>query len=203
LRNELDRALDDMRHARAESEGLRGELQLIGDDRAKTVNRVRHLEDELARARQKLRATRSKPAATDDGPWFNDEAEQFRYEVHTAWVRRIPAGEKDERPLQEYAVGPAFLYSLHTIQGISRTKIVDVVVEVLTGLAARQPSREVHPLRSSDAGDSPPRTRDDGALCWRVSLQVNTPSARRLHYWQLTDKTIELSRVVLHDDFSP
>jgi hypothetical protein len=65
------------------------------------------------------------------------------------------------------------------------------------------PSREVHQLRSGLGGDDPPRTREDGATCWRANLQTNTPAARRIHYWTLATGRVELSRVVTHDDFEP
>lgn len=58
------------------------------------------------------------------------------------------------------------------------------------------------PLRINEAGDSPQRVSDDGARADRVSLQVNTPSARRLHFWRLPDGHIELSKVGVHDDLS-
>jgi hypothetical protein len=45
------------------------------------------------------------------------------------------------------------------------------------------------------------RVRNDGAIAWRASLQVNTPSARRIHYWVLPSGQIELARVAAHDDF--
>jgi hypothetical protein len=36
-----------------------------------------------------------------------------------------------------------------------------------------------------------------------TQLQVNTPSARRLHFWRLLDGSVELGRIVLHDDVEP
>lgn len=59
---------------------------------------------------------------------------------------------------------------------------------------------QFRPLRTSDGGNAPQVTRNDGAACWRVSLQVNSPSARRLQFWQLSDGSVELARVVLHGD---
>jgi hypothetical protein len=73
----------------------------------------------------------------------------------------------------------------------------------LTGLAPEMNGLQVHRLRTGSGGDDPIRQRDDGAVCWRVSLQVNTPSARRMHYWKLPGGAYELSRVVLHDDVEP
>jgi hypothetical protein len=34
----------------------------------------------------------------------------------------------------------------------------------------------------------------------RVSIEQNTPAARRMHFWQKPDGSVELIRVVTHDD---
>lgn len=94
----------------------------------------------------------------------------------------------------EWTVGPHFFRTWNEIEGISRSKVIDVLVEVLTGLDTELPSRELHQLRSGDSGNAPAMTRADGATAWRVSLQVKTPSARRLHYWRLPDGSIEFER---------
>ena len=88
------------------------------------------------------------------------------------------------------------------MQGISRGKIVDACAHVASGRAAEIPGLELHPLRESEAGGAPQRTRDDGAKAWRCSLQAGSPAARRLHYWQLPDGRVELANVVYHEDFS-
>lgn len=76
-------------------------------------------------------------------------------------------------------------------------------VDVLTGRAETLASRELHPLRVGEAGGTEQRVRaEDGAKAWRVSLQINTPSARRLHFWRLPDGGVELSRVGVHDDLT-
>ena len=95
-----------------------------------------------------------------------------------------------------------FLESLERLEGIKAEKVADVVFEIVTGLAPQLPSREVHHLRTGSGGDDPVRIRDDGAIAWRASLQVNTPSARRIHYWVLPSGQIELARVATHDDFN-
>ncbi|WP_026365862.1 hypothetical protein [Promicromonospora sukumoe] len=135
--------------------------------------------------------------------YFADDEEQLRFEVLTEWARAIPAAEKAGRPLAGYTLGPRFLASLTEVEGISRDRVVWTLVMVLTGLAQDMNGLQVHRLRTGAGGDDPVRHRDDGAVCWRVSLQVNTPSARRLHYWKLPGGTYELSRVVLHDDVEP
>ena len=135
--------------------------------------------------------------------YFLDDEEQLRFEVLTEWARAIRAAEKAGRPLAEYTLGPRFLPSLTDLEGVSRDRVAWTLVMVLTGLAPEMNGLQVHRLRTGSGGDDPFRQRDDGAVCWRVSLQVNTPSARRLHYWKLPGGAYELSRVVLHDDVEP
>ncbi|MGH3506081.1 MAG: hypothetical protein ACRDO2_02620 [Nocardioidaceae bacterium] len=100
-------------------------------------------------------------------------------------------------------MGPRFLKSLDSVHGVDRGKVLDVVVEVITGLAVDVPARELHPLRQSEGGNAPAVVRPDGSTCWRAAIQSHTPSARRLHYWQRRDGSVEISRVVLHDDMDP
>ncbi|MEU4365415.1 hypothetical protein [Promicromonospora sp. NPDC023987] len=135
--------------------------------------------------------------------YFVDDEEQLRFEVLAEWARAIPAAEKPGRPLAEYTLGPRFLASLADVEGVSRDRVVWTLVMVLTGHAPEMNGLQVHRLRTGSGGDDPVRQRDDGAACWRVSLQVNTPSARRLHYWRLPGGAYELSRVVVHDDVEP
>lgn len=141
--------------------------------------------------------------AAGDGELFADPVDQLRFDIHLAWARRIPAAQKRELPLRPYTVGENFLASLDELHGLDRSKVVDVAVEVLTGLAAQLYGRELHQLRSGDAGNAPARVRADGAVAWRCAIQRATPSARRLHFWQLPDGSIELSSVRLHDDTRP
>ncbi|WP_369371171.1 hypothetical protein AB1046_20730 [Promicromonospora sp. Populi] len=135
--------------------------------------------------------------------YFVDDEEQLRFEVLAEWARAIPAAEKPGRPLADYTLGPRFLATLSDVEGVSRDRVVWTIVMVLTGLAPEMNGLQVHRLRTGAGGDDPIRQRDDGAACWRVSLQVNTPSARRLHYWKQPGGAYELSRVVLHDDVEP
>lgn len=169
---------------------------------ARVRTRYRQAEDTRRALQKKLKATATSPGTTDHSGAFSDPEEQFRFEVMLAWAHRIPADQKAERPLAPYLVGPKFLASLTTTEGVSRAKVVDVVVEVLTGLAKTSATRAPHMLRINGTGGSPARLREDGAVCWRVALQQGTPSARRLHYWALGE-TVELSRVVTHDDMEP
>jgi hypothetical protein len=161
---------------------------------------LRKARQEAARLRRRLG-----DAGTDesDERYFVDDEEQLRFEVLAEWARAIPAAEKPGRPLAEYTLGPRFLASLADVEGVSRDRVVWTLVMVLTGHAPEMNGLQVHRLRTGSGGDDPVRQRDDGAACWRVSLQVNTPSARRLHYWKLPGGAYELSRVVVHDDVEP
>ena len=106
-------------------------------------------------------------------------------------------------PLARYDVGPHFFESWESTEGIDRQKVVEVVVDILTGRVHQLAGRETHQLRRSDGGNAAYVTRPDGSTCWRVALQVNAPQARRLHYWQRADGSVELSSVRQHDDFRP
>ena len=183
---------------------MAAELLRIEAEVAALRQRGERQEQELTRLKTRHRSTlirERNEAAQPASEAFTDLDEEFRWQVYSAWVRRIPAGEKLARPLGAYSIGPDFLDSLTSVGGISVAKVAGVVVEVLTGLAEANPSRRMHPLRSGPGGEDA-TVRRGGAICWRVALQTSTPSARRLHFWRSAEG-IELSRVVVHDDFRP
>lgn len=198
-----DRAEADLAEARRTVRELTELARSLQEDRGRLQGQV-----QAQRTQLRLRATdrRREPGTVVAPPevvaGFTDPEEQFRHEVYVAWVETVPAGEKAQRPLPQYRVGPDFLASLESEGSGLRAKVVRVVVEVLTGLAESLDGREVHRLRLGPGGDDPVVVRDDGAVCWRAAVQRNTPAARRLHYWKLGD-VVELSRVTLHDDFRP
>ena len=111
--------------------------------------------------------------------------------------------EKKDLSLKRWTYNPQFIQTMQEVQGVSKAKIVEVIVHVLTGRDSELASRELHLLKTGKGGDDPPVVRDRGEYCWRVSLQTNTASARRLHYWACADGSIELSSIRLHDDFRP
>ncbi|WP_156761060.1 hypothetical protein [Microbacterium karelineae] len=134
--------------------------------------------------------------------WASDD-EWLRHEILLAWVDRVDASDKARFPLADHRIGSAFASSLAPLDEAQFAKAMRAVVDVLTGRAAEIAGRDVHRLRSGWGGDDPPVVRDDGARCWRAAIELNTASARRLHYWELPGGSIELSRVVLHDDTTP
>ena len=179
----------------------REQLRFLLDQAERRANKA---ENDLKSTRARLRkatSTSKSGSSTGNGPQFADPEQGFRYLVLTRWATRTLPSEQRDRPLADFLIGPRFLESLERLEGIKAEKVADVVFEIVTGLAPQLPSREVHHLRTGSGGDDPVRVRDDGAIAWRASLQVNTPSARRIHYWVLPSGQIELARVATHDDF--
>lgn len=197
----LKREQDDLRAQLRAGVDEREQLRYLLDQAERRANGSEH-DLKAARARLRKAGNRKSDVANSAGPQFADREQGFRYLVLTQWATRTLPGEQAARPLPRYMIGPRFLDSLDKLEGIKNEKVADVVFEIVTGLARTNPSREVHRLRTGPGGDDPVRTRDDGStVCWRASLQVRTPSARRLHYWALPDGEIELARVTTHDDF--
>ncbi|MBX9244307.1 hypothetical protein ICW40_05735 [Actinotalea ferrariae] len=192
--------LQEIESLRAELRQLERKLNEVTRDRDALRTRLRTSGSQRRKAERAVRDGAPRDVHTSE--LFVDPEEQFRFEVLVEWASRIPAGQKEERPLRPYAVGPDFLSSIDRTHGAERSKVVSVAVEVLTGLAAELDSRELHPLRVDVSGGSPPVRRGDGATCMRVALQRNSPAARRMHFWQ-NGEHVEFSRVVSHDDFRP
>lgn len=173
------------------------------------------LRDQLAKAKaqglagirnrsRKDREARAQDRLVSDQALFLDEREQLEFEIKLAWARMTQPTEKALYPLKRWSYSDQFFPTLRAVQGhgISREKIVEVIVYVLTGRDRELASCELHRLRTGPGGDDPPRTRKGGSeTCWRVSLQQKSASARRLHYWACQDGSIELASVRLHDDF--
>jgi hypothetical protein len=101
-------------------------------------------------------------------------------------------------------VGPEFLRTLRELEGVTVDKVVEVCTQVACGMASAIPAREVHQLREGPRGAGG-RTREaDNAKAWRCSLQDNTASARRLHWWSVPGEdggVVELASVGLHDEY--
>lgn len=197
------------RQGEVELDGLRAYVAVLQERIARRDQHVEQKKTELRKARTEaatLRRRLGELTGVDDGDerLFLDPEEQFRFEVQATWAHTIRAAEKQHLPLGEYTLGPRFLASLDEVEGVKRERVVWTVVHVVTGNARNVNGLELHHLRTGAGGDDPVRVRDaDDAVCYRVSLQVNTPSARRLHFWKVPGGTYELSRVVVHDDTEP
>lgn len=194
--------LETLDQLRDENASLSGELH-----RARVAQR-----DQAAlnlRLRQEARDARSaRPEAqlngarTEKSAW-PDEESWLRHEIVATWAVRTGASDKQQYPLTDYVVGPRFLASMRELGDSYTEKVLRGVVDALTDRASEMNARQLHRLREGEGGSDPYVTRADGATCWRLSLEINTASARRLHYWQVPGGTIELSRVVVHDDIAP
>jgi hypothetical protein len=198
-------------HAQRQVDALRQEmaqlvsrLQRLEHERDRAVGEVERKRTETRDLRKKLQRSRSVArgeASSEER--FIDAESAFRHDVYLAWVEAIPAAEKAQRPLpDDWTLGPDFLPSLASVDGVARSKVAEVVVHVLTGLADSMPGRDMHRLRMGPGGDDPWVERHPGEYCWRVALQQHTPSARRLHFWRRGTK-VQLSRVALHDEMRP
>lgn len=163
---------------------------------------VEHQRTVARNARAKARKGRDDPAQQPVVHGFSDPVEQFRWDLRRRWVESTRPEEKAEHPLREYLVGADFCESLDRVEGVSRDRVLNVALLLLTGRGVRGD----HENRTNDAGNAPPVTRyHDGQtwVCRRAPLQVGSPSARRLSYWRGDDGALELSRVTLHDDYTP
>lgn len=179
-------------------------VQRLKGSAGKARTDLRKEKQKSQRLEKKLRSAKAEAAGhSSSDVLFLDPEAQFRYDVDVAYAHRIPAGDKVSRPRRELRLGPDFLASLSSLEGVDRSKVADVTVEVITDLVRELDGREPHSLREGDGAAERPVIRPrDGARCMRVALQRQTPSARRLHYWRVGD-AIELSRVVKHDDMTP
>lgn len=188
--------------AQARESYARVQLMMTSAEKARTDLRLEKQKSQ--RLDKQVRAAKARTdQESNEDVLFLDPVEQFRYEVDVAYAHRIPAGDKAARPRRELRLGFDFLATLGSVEGVERTKVVAVTVEVITDLVNELEGRDLHPLRTGRGPADREVVRDqDGARCMRVALQTNTASARRLHYWKVGD-AIELSRVVKHDDMTP
>lgn len=142
-------------------------------------------------------------------PLFADKAEGKRFEreqmdmlVRREWATRFGPEEKKSHALpRTWAYSDWFFDTLASTH-ISVSKVVAVMVEVLTGLDIELAGRQNHRLRTGSGGDDPYRLGPNGEICFRDSLQVGQAAARRLHYMRSADNTVTFTSVRTHDDFA-
>lgn len=188
--------VEDLRERLASAEADRRALL---EERRGALEEARSARAEADLRRSEVDVLRAQLDDVDRG----DPAARFLRELRHTWsTLNVTDDDRTRYPFREPALGTRFLESLDRVQGISRERILEVCAHVVSNRAYDIAGLEVHQLRTSAAGGTPQRTRADGATAWRASLQVKTPSARRLHYWLLTDGTIELAQINTHDDMS-
>ncbi|MCQ1945510.1 MULTISPECIES: hypothetical protein [unclassified Arthrobacter] len=197
LTRERIELVGDLTRALGDADTLAAENTALAHENERLRESVRTEQTRAARARQ---LSREISAGADTGPLFADPAEQFRHDVYLEWATRIPAASKAETPLAEYGFTEKFLQTVDRIQGVDRSKIVAVVVEVLTGIADTSAGRDMHRLRGGPKAGTGFIEDAEYGTAWRVALQVATASARRLHFWRGTDGKVMFATVGVHDD---
>ncbi len=207
LRRRLDLALGashELTELRRHAEHLERELNSVEASLRAFREKYRRTDVRRQQLERAAKATTGSTDTDDSDPreWFGDPVDALRLSVTQAWARRVPAGEKPRWPLGDWNVGDRFADSLDNLGPVSWRKLAEVVADVVVADPARLSALENHELRVTESGGAPAVAREDGAVCYRVALQRNSPSARRLHYWRRGD-LVELSRVVLHDDTAP
>lgn len=189
--------IGDLTRALGDADALAAENTALAHENERLRESVRTEQTRAARARQ---LSREISAGADTGSLFADPAEQFRHDVYLEWATRIPAASKAETPLADYGFTEEFLQSVDRIQGVDRSKIIAVAVEVLTGIADTSAGRDMHRLRGGPKAGSGFIEHAEYGTAWRVALQVATASARRLHFWRGTDGKVMFATVGVHDD---
>ncbi|TFC93185.1 hypothetical protein E3T28_15295 [Cryobacterium sinapicolor] len=169
---------------------------------------VAELRDDQRAQRRMLRESRRTAPAhaavseyeSRRGAW-EEPSGWVRHEILLAWVDRVPESDREEWKLpQSYVLGERFAESLTGLDDGQLAKAFKASVDVLTGRVKTLQGRHLHALRQGAGPADPHLLRWDGARCMRVSIEQNTPAARRMHFWQLPDGGIELGRIVTHDD---
>lgn len=217
-RESLARLADRLDREREQSEQLRMELSLakkLHDDAANDVAQLtERLQRSMAQHRDASRGPAQRKSERDDArggtgcgeessravqALFLDPVDQLRHEIYLTWAQLTRPPDKGQWPLPtDYVVGSGFIDSLNTLEGVDHERVLRVVVEVLTGRVKDIPARQLHRLRLNNHSGQV-RMREDGAVAFRVAVQVNTPSARRLHFWRMPDGRVELINVAVHD----
>lgn len=168
--------------------------------------------EQLKEAKAKLKLAQS---GQPQGPLYSVNRSRFfptpegandwvLHEIHLAWIERLGPQERLERPLPStFTLGENFASSIEDLDNGQKNKAFKAIVDILTSSAIDLEVRNIHPLREGQGASARDVIRADGAICLRAYIEQQTASARRLHYWQKRDGSIELSRVVLHDDMNP
>lgn len=186
-------------------DSLSDELDAAVADRGQLAEANKRLREQVTELKKAARSLEQSSEALERrfAPEIDSER-GFLLGVRLAYARLFDEGTRELNPLRKMRVGGSFLESLRELEGIDMQKVLEVCAQVAANAAHELASREVHQLRSGSRGAGSVTRKSDGALAWRCSLQVNTASARRLHWWAIPgdSPTIEFAAVGLHDEFS-
>ncbi|MEZ4385807.1 MAG: S1 RNA-binding domain-containing protein [Nannocystaceae bacterium] len=198
----------ELHRAQQRVEELTEERQRLENDRRQLVARARELDDQNIALRKELRSVSDRlEAALREAERVDAFASEtnFLTAVRVAYAQLFGEHDRFEYPLRRMKVGPEFMARAGELQGIDREKIVEVCALVVSGRCHELPGRQVHELHTGKGGTATRLRGSDDARAWRCALQINTPSARRLHWWSVPGPdggTIEFASVAVHDDFT-
>jgi hypothetical protein len=188
----------------------------LNDAKRKWQDAVRDLDKfRMAQRTEKRKVTKEKRAneRARSTTWsrrerFDNDIEWFNEELRRAWIGRYSPSERRDSyilDVSRFSYGSKFFESLNISvpdeDGIR--KAVRVVLDIVTLRENDARLHKVHPLREAEKASPEGVTRADGAELLRAYIEESTSQARRLHFWKITSKTFELSRVVRHDDYKP
>ncbi len=187
------------------------ERDAASEDRVRLAEQVKLLRQQLADARKETKGGEERlrnlerRSASELDPTSSERA--FLLSVRLCYARMLDEDDRAASPLLRMRVGRSFLDSLRGLEGIEIGKVIEVCAQVASDTAAKIVGREVHQLRQGLRGATGHVRATDGARAWRCSLQDNTASARRLHWWRIpasegAQATIEFARVGVHDEFT-
>jgi hypothetical protein len=195
-------------HLEEQVQALSAELSAALDQRTNLVEEIRSLRQQVTQRKKDLRSATDRheahlrKATGDLDPLSSERA--FLLAIRVCPARMFEEHDRQAHPLRRMRVGPEFLRTVRELEGVTVDKVVEVCTQVACGMASAIPAREVHQLREGTRGAGG-RTREaDNAKAWRCSLQDNTASARRLHWWSVPGEdggVVELASVGLHDEY--
>jgi predicted nucleic acid-binding Zn-ribbon protein len=203
---ELGKLVDQNRRL---TEALSAKTRREGD----LAEQAESLRGQLSRARQELQDANKRDhsgaseslSVADRRSRYGTVEEWIREEIRAFWIANYTPDDRATFPLdrQPWRILPSFILTFQTLTDDGKDKAIKTATHIVTGRNAMEHITEDHPLREGDENSKPEVVRDDGALARRTYIESHTAQARRLHYWKLKDGSIELSRVGLHDDFTP
>jgi hypothetical protein len=175
-----------------QAESLRGQLSRVRQE----------LQDALKRDRS---GSADSLSVADRRSRYGTVEEWIREEIRAFWIANYTPDDRAKFPLdrQPWRVLPSFILTFQALTDDGKDKAIKTATHIVTGRNAIEHITEDHPLREGDETSKPEVVREDGAASRRAYIESHTPQSRRLHYWKLRDGSIELSRVGLHDDFTP
>lgn len=203
---ELGKLVDQNRRL---TEALSAKTRREGD----LTEQTESLRGQLSRARQDLQDAQKRDhsgagesrSVADRRSRYGTVEEWIREEIRAFWIDNYTPDDRATYPLdgQTWRVLPSFILTFQALTDDGKDKAIKIATHIVTGRNSIEHITEDHPLRDGDETSKPEVVREDGAASRRAYIESHTAQARRLHYWKLRDGSIELSRVGLHDDFTP